>query len=275
MRWFITGGAGFIGSHFVRVVLAERPDVEVVNYDALTYAGNLENLAEVSDNPKYRFARGRIQDTDAVSFSGGRVDVNDVSGTVLDSLTNSTPGDIVSGNLDGIRALSTGGSIGYTENGTGARVPGWHAPPGGANAAAFGYFTGRLSGIQIGAVYVISTALVSGISVMAKNSPSQAPVPATARNRWRPILAVLSSPQPWRSTRGVTATRQIRFWKKTMISVGAPGEAALASALITARLAKASVAAMQPRTMLSLDFSVSDVVIDRARCGLLTPSPSP
>ena len=79
MRWFITGGAGFIGSNFVRLVLAERPEVEVVNYDALTYAGNLENLAEVSDNPKYRFVRGRIQDADAVTEAladGAEVIVN-------------------------------------------------------------------------------------------------------------------------------------------------------------------------------------------------------
>ena len=67
MRWFITGGAGFIGSNFVRLVLAERPDVEIVNFDALTYAGNLENLSEVSDNAKYRFVRGRIQDAEAVA----------------------------------------------------------------------------------------------------------------------------------------------------------------------------------------------------------------
>lgn len=79
MRWFITGGAGFIGSNFVRLVLAERPDVEVVNYDALTYAGNLENLAEVSDNPKYRLVRGLIQDTGAASEAlseGAEVIVN-------------------------------------------------------------------------------------------------------------------------------------------------------------------------------------------------------
>jgi dTDP-glucose 4,6-dehydratase len=73
MRWFITGGAGFIGSNFVRLVLRERPDVEVVNYDALTYAGNLENLADVSDDARYRFVRGRIQDEAAVreAMAGG------------------------------------------------------------------------------------------------------------------------------------------------------------------------------------------------------------
>jgi len=73
MRWFITGGAGFIGSNFVRLVLQERPDVEIVNYDALTYAGNLENLADVSDHPRYRFVRGRIQDEASVreAMAGG------------------------------------------------------------------------------------------------------------------------------------------------------------------------------------------------------------
>jgi len=93
---------------------------------------------------------------------------------------------------------------------------------------------------------------------MEKKSPSQAPVPVTARNTWIPILAVLISPQPWYSTTGATATRQTRFWKKTMTSVDAPDEASLTSTLITARLAKANVADVAPRTILSLHFSVSN-----------------
>jgi dTDP-glucose 4,6-dehydratase len=62
---FITGGAGFIGSAFVRLVLAERPSCEVVNFDALTYAGNLENL-EGLDDKRHRFVRGDICDRDTV-----------------------------------------------------------------------------------------------------------------------------------------------------------------------------------------------------------------
>ncbi|MEM7201841.1 MAG: dTDP-glucose 4,6-dehydratase [Planctomycetota bacterium] len=57
----ITGGAGFIGSNFVRLLL-ERGDHDVVNLDALTYAGNLENLAEIEANPRYTFVRGDIVD---------------------------------------------------------------------------------------------------------------------------------------------------------------------------------------------------------------------
>lgn len=58
----VTGGAGFIGSNFVRYLLAAQPDVRVVNMDCLTYAGNLENLAEVADNSRYAFVRADICD---------------------------------------------------------------------------------------------------------------------------------------------------------------------------------------------------------------------
>ena len=63
--WFITGGAGFIGSAFVRLVLEERPDVHVIDYDALTYAGNPENLNGL-DQGRHTFVRGDICDADAV-----------------------------------------------------------------------------------------------------------------------------------------------------------------------------------------------------------------
>jgi len=58
----VTGGAGFIGSAFVRLVLATQPGVRVVNLDSLTYAGNLENLAAAAEHPGYRFVRGDIAD---------------------------------------------------------------------------------------------------------------------------------------------------------------------------------------------------------------------
>lgn len=62
----ITGGAGFIGSNFVRYFLEQHPDVTVVNFDKLTYAGNLENLAEIEGNPRYHFVRGDICDRKCV-----------------------------------------------------------------------------------------------------------------------------------------------------------------------------------------------------------------
>jgi dTDP-glucose 4,6-dehydratase len=58
----VTGGAGFIGSNLVRLLLAERPGWRVVNLDKLTYAGNAENLADLEGHPRYRFVRADICD---------------------------------------------------------------------------------------------------------------------------------------------------------------------------------------------------------------------
>jgi dTDP-glucose 4,6-dehydratase len=63
----VTGGAGFIGSNFVRYMLERYPDLHVVVFDKMTYAGNLDNLEDVSENPRYRFMRGDIADRGAVS----------------------------------------------------------------------------------------------------------------------------------------------------------------------------------------------------------------
>jgi dTDP-glucose 4,6-dehydratase len=63
----VTGGAGFIGSNFVRLALRERPEWRVVNVDALTYAGNLENLKDIEDDPRYVFERADIADAAAMA----------------------------------------------------------------------------------------------------------------------------------------------------------------------------------------------------------------
>jgi len=65
--WFVTGGLGFIGSNFIRTVLRERPQISIVNYDAMTYAGNPANLADVANDARYRFVRGDICDAAAVA----------------------------------------------------------------------------------------------------------------------------------------------------------------------------------------------------------------
>ncbi len=66
MKILVTGGAGFIGSNFIRHVLAERKNCELVNLDKLTYAGNLANLEEVAEHPNYTFVKGDICDAAAV-----------------------------------------------------------------------------------------------------------------------------------------------------------------------------------------------------------------
>jgi dTDP-glucose 4,6-dehydratase len=65
-RILVTGGCGFIGSNFVRFLLRERPEWEVVNLDKLTYAGRLENLQDIAHDPRYRFLQGDICDSATV-----------------------------------------------------------------------------------------------------------------------------------------------------------------------------------------------------------------
>ena len=66
MRILVTGAAGFIGSNFVFYMLREHPDAQIVALDALTYAGDLETLLPLADNPRFMFVRGNICDRNAV-----------------------------------------------------------------------------------------------------------------------------------------------------------------------------------------------------------------
>jgi len=66
MKILVTGGAGFIGSNFVHHILDTYPNYEVINLDALTYAGNLENLKEYENDKRYRFVKGSITDKEMV-----------------------------------------------------------------------------------------------------------------------------------------------------------------------------------------------------------------
>jgi len=61
-KLLVTGGAGFIGSCFIRHILSKHKDYRVINLDALTYAGNIENLDDVKNNPNYTFVHGNICD---------------------------------------------------------------------------------------------------------------------------------------------------------------------------------------------------------------------
>ena len=72
----VTGGAGFIGSHVVRLFVNNYPEYNIINLDLLTYAGNLENLKDIEGKPNYTFVKADICDYDVVSgiFSKYKID---------------------------------------------------------------------------------------------------------------------------------------------------------------------------------------------------------
>jgi dTDP-glucose 4,6-dehydratase len=94
MKLLVTGGCGFIGSHFIRTVLKERPDWSIVNLDALTYAGNLANTVDIQTSPRYRFVYGSITNKELVNSIVENVDavVNFAAETHVDrSITDNEP----------------------------------------------------------------------------------------------------------------------------------------------------------------------------------------
>ncbi len=106
-RLLVTGGAGFIGSNFIRHLLATRERVEIVNLDKLTYAGNLENLADLAGDPRHRFCRGDIADPQALQAAladGADAIVNFAAETHVDrSIESAAP--FLQTNVLGTQAL--------------------------------------------------------------------------------------------------------------------------------------------------------------------------
>lgn len=105
-RLLVTGGAGFIGSNFIRLVLAERPEWNIVNYDALTYAGNLNSLNDVSGDDRYEFIHGDLRDRKAMTEALDGCDLvvhfaaeSHVDRSILDS------GPFISTNVVGTQTL--------------------------------------------------------------------------------------------------------------------------------------------------------------------------
>jgi dTDP-glucose 4,6-dehydratase len=108
MKLLVTGGAGFIGSNFVRYMVNKYPEYKIVNLDLLTYAGNLENLKEIEKAPNYKFVRGDIADRDFVDglFKEEKFDyvLNFAAESHVDrSITD--PGIFVQTNIQGTLAL--------------------------------------------------------------------------------------------------------------------------------------------------------------------------
>ncbi len=107
MKILVTGGAGFIGSNFIRQTLLGGKNTEVVNFDKLTYSGNLENLADLAENPRYRFVCGDIADAANVAevlTNGFDAIVNFAAETHVDrSIENAAP--FVRSNVTGTLTL--------------------------------------------------------------------------------------------------------------------------------------------------------------------------
>ena len=108
MKILVTGGAGFIGGNFIHYFLKEHPGDQVVNFDLLTYAGNLETLSAVENNPFYSFVRGDIADRETVDalFERERFDavVNFAAESHVDR-SISDPGLFVRTNVTGTQTL--------------------------------------------------------------------------------------------------------------------------------------------------------------------------
>ncbi|MCL5960842.1 MAG: dTDP-glucose 4,6-dehydratase [Chloroflexi bacterium] len=105
-RLLVTGGAGFIGSNFVRYVLQKHPTYEVVVLDKLTYAGNLDNLQDVAEDPRYSFVRGDIGDGAIVEecISGCDAVVNFAAETHVDRSIDE-PGGFIMTDVFGVYVL--------------------------------------------------------------------------------------------------------------------------------------------------------------------------
>ncbi|XLS29263.1 dTDP-glucose 4,6-dehydratase [Flavobacteriaceae bacterium M23B6Z8] len=108
MKLLITGGAGFIGANFILYYLKKDPEVEVINLDKLTYAGSLENIAQIDSNPRYSFVHGDICDKALVTHLFEQNDITGVIHFAAESHVDNSidgPGIFVETNVKGTYTL--------------------------------------------------------------------------------------------------------------------------------------------------------------------------
>lgn len=110
MKLLVTGGAGFIGSCFIRHELNKHPDYKIINLDALTYCGNIENLKDIETNPNYTFIHGNICDKNLVRSIAEEVDciVNFAAESHVDNSIK-TPEIFIETNIQGTLNLLQAG----------------------------------------------------------------------------------------------------------------------------------------------------------------------
>lgn len=103
----VTGGAGFIGSNFIRLLLNERPQYDVINLDTLTYAGNLSTIADLEKHEQYKFVHGDIADADLVEslFQEGIDAVVNFAAESHVDRSISDPGVFIRSNIQGVHTL--------------------------------------------------------------------------------------------------------------------------------------------------------------------------
>jgi len=110
MKLLVTGGAGFIGSNFIHYILSEHPNCEITNLDKLTYAGNLENLRDIENDPRYHFVIGDIADRELINnllHGGYDTIVNFAAESHVDrSILDATP--FIETNIKGTQTLLEG-----------------------------------------------------------------------------------------------------------------------------------------------------------------------
>jgi dTDP-glucose 4,6-dehydratase len=103
MKLLVTGGCGFIGSHFIRYILETYPGYKIINLDCLAYAGNLENLQDVEKNKNYKFVKGDIRDFQLVKSLMKNIDivVNFAAQTHVDRSIREA-GEFIETNINGV-----------------------------------------------------------------------------------------------------------------------------------------------------------------------------